>query len=243
VAFVPNDALSAALRIPPASLYRVLASLTEKGLIQRRAWRTPATLRGRSGVYAAGVVYAVRMPDRERRPRLDLEDLRRPWRDLEADAAAGRTAWKALRESIEVPPKGGTCPLESLVVYSLPPGEAENPLAIDSLTALLRAKGQARRALVEALALSLAREFRDPGSVRFYAWVLWNALRAEIYGLREGALGVVRWAVGRVREALAQALLRPREAKVRRPGALLAHLLGEQGLLALFRQTPSWRVA
>ncbi len=240
--FAVNDALAVALGLPPASLYRALASLEAKGLIRRRAWRTPATLRGRTGVYAAGTLYAVRMPHRERRPRLDLEDLRHPWRDLEGDARRGRTAW-SLRESYTSPPKEDSAVLELLLGFSLSPGEAESPLALDSLTALLRARPAERRVLVEALALSLAREFRDPGSLRFYAWVLWNALRAEIYGLREGALEAVSWAVRRVREALAKALFGQRAEGVRRPGALLAHLLRELGLLALFRQTPSWRVA
>ncbi|UZX16814.1 helix-turn-helix domain-containing protein (plasmid) [Thermus sp. PS18] len=240
--FAVNDALAVALGIPPASLYRVLASLEAKGLIRRRAWQTPATLRGRTGVYAAGTLYAVRLPHRERRPRLDLEDLRHPWRDLEEDARRGRTAW-SLRESYTSPPEEDSRVLELLLGFSLSPGEAENPLALDSLTALLRARPAERRTLVEALALSLAREFRDPGSLRFYAWVLWNALRAELYGLMEGALEAVAWAIRRAREAMAKALYGQRGERVRRPGALLAHLLAERGLLALFRQTPQWRVA
>ncbi|GGN02118.1 hypothetical protein GCM10007092_15460 [Thermus composti] len=98
VAFVVNDALSVALGLPLASLYRVLASLEAKGLVHRAPWKAPATLRGRTGVYAAGTLYAVRLPHRERRPRLEAEDFCHPWRDLEGDAARGRTAW-SLRES------------------------------------------------------------------------------------------------------------------------------------------------
>ncbi|GAA5336036.1 hypothetical protein [Thermus hydrothermalis] len=44
---------------------------------------------------------------------------------------------------------------------------------------------------IEAFALGLAKEFRDPGSVRFYAFLLWGALRAELYGLHSGALRVL----------------------------------------------------
>jgi hypothetical protein len=96
---------------------------------------------------------------------------------------------------------------------------------------------------VEELALGLAKEFKNPGSVRFYAWVLWNALRAEIYGMWEGALALVEWAIARVREALAASLMSSRKEGIRRPGALLAHLLNQQGLLPLLRQAPQWRVA
>jgi hypothetical protein len=69
---------------------------------------------------------------------------------------------------------------------------------------------------------ALAEEFRDPGSVRFYAHLLWGALCLEDYGLRQGALEVLAWAIGRVREAVATAEFSRR--KVLRPGALLASL-------------------
>jgi len=94
---------------------------------------------------------------------------------------------------------------------------------------------------VEALARALAEEFRDPGSVRFYAHLLWGALRLEDYGLRQGALEVLAWAIGRVREAVATAEFSRR--KVLRPGALLASLLKAEGLLDRIRQAPQWRVA
>lgn len=241
--FVPNDALMAALGIPSASLYRALGELKEKGLITRGAWRTAATLRGKSGVYAAGTLYGVRLPHRARRPRLEREDFAHPWRDLEGDVGRGKTAWRALRESKENPLRRDAEVLEFLLSFALPPGEAKNPLAIDSLTALLQARPADRRRQVEELALGLAKEFKDPGSVKFYAWVLWNALRAEIYGMREGALALVEWAIARVREALAASLMGSRKEGIRRPGALLAHLLKEQGLLSLLRQVPQWRVA
>ncbi|RTG93462.1 hypothetical protein CSW23_08230 [Thermus scotoductus] len=89
---------------------------------------------------------------------------------------------------------------------------------------------------MEEIALGLARGFRDPGSTRFYAWVIWHAFRAHIYGYRPDAMDIVLWAIRRVSEGLAT-------GSVRRPGALLVRLLKEQGLMDLFRQAPSWRVA
>ena len=92
VAFVPNDALRWALGLANSSFYRVIGSLKEKGLIAGGAWRTRATLRVkgayRSGVYAAGSLYAVRLPHRTRRPRLEREDYAHPWRDLDLARAA-----------------------------------------------------------------------------------------------------------------------------------------------------------
>jgi len=94
VAFVPNDALRWALGLANSSFYRVIGFLKEKGLIAGGAWRTRATLRVkgayRSGVYAAGSLYAVRLPHRTRRPRLEREDYAHPWRDLEGMWRRGR---------------------------------------------------------------------------------------------------------------------------------------------------------
>jgi hypothetical protein len=243
VAFVPNDALRWALGLANSSFYRVIGSLKEKGLIAGGAWRTRATLRVkgayRSGVYAAGSLYAVRLPHRTRRPRLEREDYAHPWRDLEGDVAAGKTAWGLVGESSS-PPKEDLEALTLLLAFSLPPSAKPKALAVDSPTALLRAKG-GRRQRVEALAQALAEEFRDPGSVRFYAHLLWGALRLEDYGLRQGALEVLAWAIGRVREAVATAEFSRR--KVLRPGALLASLLKAEGLLDQIRQAPQWRVA
>lgn len=244
VAFTVNRALAAALGVSEATLYRALGELEEAGLVRRRAWRTPSVVHGRAGLHAAGAVYAVRLPHRSRRPRLEREDFAHPWRDLEGDIARGRTAWKAVRECKENPPKEGSGAVEFLLGFALPPQGQEVALAIHSLTARLRqARGQEKRLLVAQIALGLAREFKDPGSVKFYAWLLWGALRAEIYGLHERALEVVLWAVGRVREALAASLWGSRGQHIRRPGALLVSLLSERGLVDLFRRAPAWRVA
>lgn len=269
--FAPNDALVAALGIPERTLYRALQELKDAGLLTGRRIHAPAVINGRPGLYAAGTLYAVRLPHRDRRPRLEAEDLRHPWRDLQGDIEAGATAWAdlmawyggkgkvgevakkrrqeakthGLAESSILPLKEESEVLEYLVRWTLSPGQRRTgPLDLDSanggLTGLLarlgRAKPQARRRLVEEIALGLAKEFRDPGSVPFYAWTLWNAFRAEVYGYAPGAMKVVLWAIERVRMAV-------RSGGVRRPGALLATFLAEQGLLDLFRQAPQWRVA
>ncbi|WP_045245768.1 hypothetical protein [Thermus filiformis] len=236
-AFAPNEALAAAVGVSTATLYRILAGLEAKGLVARRAWRVPATVHGKTGVYTAGTVYAVRMPHRERRPRVGVEDLRHRWRDLDEDISAGRTAWRAVRESIDSPPKGDLEALEFVLRFSLPPGELKTALLIDSLTAV-NLRGPARRARVWEVALGLAKEFRDPGSVAFYAKLLWGALRLTWYGLREDALKVLEWAIARVREAMAAG-----GRRIHRPGALLASLLKQQGLLQAIQEAPAWRVA
>jgi len=84
--------------------------------------------------------------------------------------AAGKTAWELVGESAS-PPEEDLEVLTLLLAFSLSPSAKPNALAIDSPTALLRAKG-GRRQRVEALARALAEEFRNPGSVRFYAHLL-----------------------------------------------------------------------
>ncbi len=243
VAFTVNRLLAFALGVSEATLYRALQELEGAGLIRREAWRTPSVVHGRAGLHTAGAVYAVRLPHRSRRPRLEAEDFRHPWRDLEGDIARRTTAWKVVRECKEKSPKGDLEALELLLRFALPPEGQKTALDIHSLTARLRqAKASERRRLVAEIALGLARELRDPGSVRFYAWVLWGALRAEVYGLHPRALEVVAWAVRRTLEAVATSLWSGR-GSIRRPGALLASLLKEQGLLSFLRSAPSWRVA
>ncbi|MDM7323735.1 MAG: hypothetical protein P3W93_001855 [Thermus sp.] len=260
VLFAPTEALGVALDISPRTLYRAITELKDKGLVASRPWHTTATVHGRPGVYKAGNVWAVRLPNRDGRARLYPEDLQHPWRDLDADIAAGRTAWAELNrwrdaraagasgqlaESKEDPPKDKSWVTQYLLSWSLSPvGEARAPLEVDSATGSLagllarlgRAKPQARRRQVEEIALGLAKEFRDESSTRFYAWAIWNAFRAHIYGYRPDAMDIVLWAIRRVSEGLAT-------GSVRRPGALLVRLLKEQGLMDLFRQAPSWRVA
>ena len=238
-AFVVNRILAMALGVSEATLYRALAELEEASLLHRRPWRAPATIRGRSGMYAAGAVYAVRLPHRARRPRLYREDFLHPWRDLDADIQRRRTAWQVVRECKSNPPKGDYEAYQLLVSWALPPAsEAKDPLDIHSLMGALRgAKAQEKRLLVAKIALGLAREWRDPGSVRAYAWTIWGALRAELYGAHDRALEVVAWAIRRVQEALMSS------TPPRRPGALFLHLLAEQGLLRILRALPPWRVA
>ncbi|MFN3368450.1 MAG: hypothetical protein ACK4ZX_03445 [Thermus sp.] len=240
-AFAVNRILAHALGVSEATLYRALAELEEASLIRRRPWRTPATIHGRTGMYAAGAVYAVRLPHRDRRPRLEREDFAHPWRDLDGDIQRRRTAFRAVRECKDNPPKGDYEAFQLLLRWALSPvSEAEYPLDLHSLTGALRgAKGREKRLLVAKIALGLAQKWRDPGSIRAYAWVIWGALRAELYGAHDRALEVVMWAISRVQEAI----LTGSRISPRRPGALFLHLLKQQGLLGIIRALPPWRVA
>ncbi|MFN3369078.1 MAG: hypothetical protein ACK4ZX_06715 [Thermus sp.] len=274
--FLPVDSLAATLGIPRRTLTNVLNSLRDRGLVARRAWVTVAMVHGWIGAYRAGMVFAIRLPNRDGRARVYPEDLQHPWRDLDDDMEAGRTAWAELqawrkeqggrrtrrrpwegmssfaKSILDVKEgRGGVTRLEALLKWSLPPEILKKGLDIDSakqvvggpeegpeelVSRLAQAKSSVRRHLVEEMALGLAKEFRDPGSTRFYAWVIWNAFRANLYGYAPEAMRVFVWAVERVREAL-------RSGKLRRPGALMAKLLRDQGLIDLFRRAPKWRVA
>ncbi|MFN3369635.1 MAG: hypothetical protein ACK4ZX_09630, partial [Thermus sp.] len=211
VLFVPVDSLAATLGIARRTLSNILNNLEERGLVAGRAWVTKATVHGKTGVYRAGAVFAIRLPNRDGRARIYPEDLQHPWRDLEADIEAGRTAWAELQarreeeggrrtrrrpwegmssfaESIFHPLRDGSTRLESLLKWSLSPGfrlkglldlDSAKPAAERLLGLLAQAKSPVRRRLVEEMALGLAKEFRDPGSTRFYAWAIWHAFRAD----------------------------------------------------------------
>ena len=240
-AFVVNRLLAHALGVSEATLYRAVAQLENAGLVRRRPWRVPATVQGRTGMHVAGAVYAIRLPHKNRTPRLEREDFLHPWRDLEEDIRRGRTAWRLVRECKKNPPKEDSA-FQLLLGWTLSPSKPEDPLPLHSLTGFLRqAKAAERRLLVQRIALGLAKAFADPGSVRAYTWILWGAVRAEIYGAHDRALDVVAWAIRRTLEAVATS--RGSRVPIRRPGALFMHLLATEGVLSLIRSLPAWRVA
>ncbi|WP_243031494.1 hypothetical protein [Thermus altitudinis] len=142
------------------------------------------------------------------------------------------TGLRALPHGTMLAGPGGGDPVEPLGMtgeLGAPPCPAEPALAAPRVST----GGRPRE---REVALGLAKGWQGPGSTRFYAWAIWGAFRAEVYGYGPGAMRVLLWAIWRVRLAV-------RSGGVRRPGALLVALLKAEGVLALFRQAPPWRVA
>ena len=245
--FSINRLLAVALNVSERTVYYALNELEAAGLVRRSPWKTEAVVKGRPGMYTAGTVFAVRLPNRSSKPRLDYEAYLQDWRNLTHDIRTRHTAWQIQRlteaNSEIAECNTGSFKEESrvqvLTRFSLEVSEAKNPLSLHSAIAELRkARGAERAVLVQKIALGLATELRDSHSVQNYMWLLWQALRAEAHGMMDRALEVLAWAVERVRASLAAW-----RSTLRRPGAVLMALLREQGMLDLLRHAHSWRAA
>jgi hypothetical protein len=127
------------------------------------------------------------------RAHLAHDDLSHSWRDLDADRAAGNTAWKMLTGSV---PKDRAGWLEALCNWSVTPGSAETPSlspdpvnrpgtlreAVYALPLIATAHSEKRAALVGMIASALASALDDTHSRRFWCKALWKAWRADLEG-------------------------------------------------------------
>lgn len=92
------ELIAAILRISENTLREWTAQLTKAGYLYARAHKTTATLEGEQVTVVDGMLYAVRLaPGHE--ARLRYEDYKKQYRNLDADRAAGRTAYNAIRNA------------------------------------------------------------------------------------------------------------------------------------------------
>ena len=92
------ELIAAALRVSENTLRDWTAQLTEAGYLYARAHHTTATLEGEQVTVVDGMLYAVKLaPGHE--ARLRYEDYKKQYRNLDADRAAGRTAYNAIRNA------------------------------------------------------------------------------------------------------------------------------------------------
>jgi hypothetical protein len=220
--FCPVEAVALALGCHPSTVYRALPELRAAGLVDQRGHYT--THRGRTR--ADGAVWCVRLsPVKGCRARLGYDDLKKQYRNLGGDIAAGRTVWAAVRESKARPSKKGV-DLNHILRWALPPTH-QAPDKVDSRTtprrdleALLdvpHAPREARAAAVDLAAQALAQALADRGGVNFYRRLLWQLLR------RGDATGEDH--SYQVYMAAQRAAVDAAEGFARRPGALFVSRL------------------
>lgn len=207
VLHLPVDLLADHLGVHRSTLWRWAKVLEDKGFLARRVHR--GTLeREVDGEkkplpVATGTVWAVRV--RPGKARLTYEDLKHPWRDMQADVAQGITAW-AWKQA------GARPGFQDLLAWTVGarrgPARGEMPVGLEAIPYLREASPRDLPHLITVLADYLAGLLRDQGSRRFYAGLLWRVARGELNG----------WALY---QAVRRVLVDLREGWARKPGALL----------------------
>ena len=258
VAFhLPQQVLAAALW-PDARpdtarkrVQRALARLAEAGLLAHRARvgnaRDRAT--GRRLGWRDGTVFRLRLIPGRAAP-IRAEELAHPWRDLEADIRRGRTVRRRLSSPVSqtknIKRREGA--VELLLSWALAPVlKPEAPLSVwdtpgehprarlrNALMDVRATERPLRRDLVEAASRLAAHLLADPGSLRFYAALLWGALR--LYDCGEDPFPALA-------AEMERALVDREEGFARRAGALLTARLRASGLLTRLLDAPPYRVA
>lgn len=98
VMHLPAEAIGERLGVSPDTLNRHTARLTELGYLQARPHYTSTTDEGEVVSHIDGTLYAVRLAP-GRTAKLTKRDYKRKYRDLDADKAAGRTAFNLIKNA------------------------------------------------------------------------------------------------------------------------------------------------
>lgn len=221
---VPQELIAAHLGIHPVTLWRHLNVLEEHGYVAVKAHYTTSKATTR----VDGTVFAVAMKAGQKAT-LRHHDLVYQYRDLDADRETGRTAWKLMQGSgKDIQGDKGFLLLRDWVVgiFQINPVESDpctdNMSTIGAIEQLETLHPTEQPAAITKVASALARLLHDSQSKRFYAALLWKALRASCCGGRP--LRVLANCVTRVLADL-------NEGFARRAGALLLTRLREGGWL------------
>jgi hypothetical protein len=234
--FCPGEVVADALCIARSTMYRKLSELKAAELVEARAHYV--TYKGRT--VADGMVWAVKMhPERSRPVKVPYDALKKSYRCLSADIAAGRTAFRQTGQSKKTPTK--QVDIQKILAWALPPSTTQIPdkgLTVRSdLEAVLDVPfvdKEARSAAVDGAARALAMSLSDPGGLMFYRWLLWQLLRLS--DRHQGDY----W--HQVYEQARRARADAAEGFARRPGALFVSRLRRAGWWSEVMNAPPTRV-
>ncbi len=182
--FCPGEVVADASAMARSTMYMKLRELEAANLVEGRAHYV--THRGRTR--ADGMVWAVKMhPERPGPVRVPYDALKKSYRCLSADIAAGRTAFRQTGQSKETPTK--QVDVQKILAWTLPPVITQNPGSLLTVRADLEqvldvpfAEGEDRNVAVDGAARALAAGLGDAGGLMFYRWLLWRLLRLEDRG-------------------------------------------------------------
>jgi hypothetical protein len=240
--FCPAEIVAFALGVHRCTLWRHCRQLKERGLIDSREHK--GSLRGQT--VADGTLWQVRLnPGRGRAARLRYEDLCHPWRDLDADVEAGRTAHRFLNEDLQQSKDRlkASGALNEVLAWALPPRERSTPLnmtvaeetgiALETVLDVPAAPRGERAKIVDQAARAITSALGDGHSRNFYRLLLWNLLRRYDRGQDE---------FGRVYEMLQRVRADHQEGFARSAGALFVARLKAWAVWDELQRTPRYRV-
>ncbi len=185
---LPQELIAKGLGSSLKSVYNWTGDLIAAGLLSARAHYTSS----RGATRIDGTLYAVSLKAGHR-AHLAHDDLSFEWRDLDADRAAGNTAWKMLTGSV---PKDRGMWLRALQNWAAVPGLVSDPPlvpdpvnrpgtlrdAAHALPLIAQAHPTKRPALVGLLASTISHALHDQHSRRYWCRTIWNAWTDEIEG-------------------------------------------------------------
>jgi hypothetical protein len=189
--FCPTEIVAHALEMHRSTLWRHLKTLGELGLVAQHDYK--CTLNGIT--VNAGKLWQIKLNPNEGSPaKINHEDFKHNWRDLEGDVKSGKTAYNALHPTTQQSKEllEGKTAVNQILTFALPNEVsslsssmtvAENPrpkiTSLESILDLRYTPKAERNHMVDLTAKAIAHALQDTRdiSVKFYRKCLWNLLR------------------------------------------------------------------
>jgi hypothetical protein len=178
--FVPGEVVADACLMARSTMYLKLAELRDAGLVEGRAHYVTHKRR----TVADGMVWAVKMrPEQGGKPaKVPYDALKKSYRCLSADIAAGRTAFRQTGQSKDTPIE--QVDIQKILAWALPPSTTQKPdigmtvrADLEQVLDVPYADRVDRNTAVDGAARALSVALSDAGGLMFYRWLLWQLLR------------------------------------------------------------------
>lgn len=188
VMHLPLEQLALSCGLDRVTVWRNLPVLKAVGLIDYQTHK--GTCRGETR--NTGTVWRVRLtPNHGCKVRLNRDDLKHKWRDLDGDVRRGRTSYKALKEGLQHTKAFPSNEISILVLtkWTLPRKTDSKPVTsvccklpkagLETVLDLKEAPVDGRNQMVTLAAEALATALNDRDGEDFYRRLLWQLLRAS----------------------------------------------------------------
>jgi hypothetical protein len=177
--FCPAEIVANALGMHRTTLWRKLKTITTLGLVDCQDFKT--TLNGKT--VNAGKLWRIKLNPNEGTPaKLDYQEFKHSWRNLEGDIKTGKTAYNALHPTTQQSENllKGKNEVEQMLTYALPDRTSSSPLltvaGLEIVLDLRTTNKNQRNRMVDIGARTIAHALQDTW-VNFHRKALWNLLR------------------------------------------------------------------